>query len=268
VNVVITGSTKGIGLGLAREFLRRGHSVVISGRSQDGVDRAVAEVRGLGKVLGLVADVRQYASVRHLWEQAAARLGSVEVWINNAGMTHRRLNFAQLPAAPIPDVLATNLLGTLYGCRVAIEGMGRQGRGRIFNMEGFGSDGLTQPGMTVYGTTKNAVRYLTRSLVEECRSSPLIIGTLSPGIVITDLLTRDLYDPGSAEFASRRRFLNMLADTVDTVAPHLVDGILAASKSGADVRWMGPVQALGRVLKCLVVKRDPFATGSGPPASA
>ncbi len=85
------------------------------------------------------------------------------------------------------------------------------------------------------------------------------IGTLSPGIVVTDLLTRDLYEPGSAEFSARRRFLNILADRVETVAPHLVAGVLAAQRSGVDIRWMSPLQALGRLVSSLFVKRDPFA---------
>ena len=91
-------------------------------------------------------------------------------------------------------------------------------------MEGFGSDGLSQPGMSVYGATKYAVRYLTKALVKENQGTPLVIGYMSPGIVVTDLLTRDLYAPGSAEFDQRRRFLNILADRVDTVAPFLVQG--------------------------------------------
>jgi short-subunit dehydrogenase len=169
------------------------------------------------------------------------------------------MRFEQIPDAKIACVVATNLTGVMNGCKVAIEGMLAQGKGRIFNMEGFGSDGLKQPGMAVYGATKSAVRYFTRALVAEYRDTPLVIGTMSPGIVITDLLMRDLYDVNSPEFARRRRFLNVLADTVDTVAPHLVRGALAATRTGADVRWMGPAQATGRLIKSLFVKRDPFA---------
>jgi len=267
MNVVITGGTRGIGLGLAREFLRRGHAVAVSGRSRESVDRALAGLAAGGRARGVVADVTDMAAVQALWDQATAAFGRVDVWINNAGITNRRLDFRTLPTEQITGVVATNVLGSLYGCHVAIAGMLAQqpAGGRIFNMEGFGSDGLVQKGMTVYGTSKNAVRYLTRALVKEYRGRPVLIGTLSPGIVITDLLTRDLYGPDSAEFAGRRRFLNMLADTVDTVAPHLVEGALAVTRTGADVRWMGPVQALGRVLKCLVVKRDPFATARSEP---
>lgn len=261
---VITGGTRGIGLGLAREFLRRGHDVALSGRTGEGVRAALAALEGCGpgRAIGRIAEVADPAAVQGLWDAAVGEFGAVHFWINNAGLTHRRMNFAELSAAQIAAVVDANLRGALLGSRVAIAGMLRQGHGSLFNMEGFGSDGLILPGMSVYGSTKNAVRYLTRALVREYRVTPLVIGTMSPGIVVTELLTRDLYDAGSAEFAARRRFLDMLADTVDTVAPHLVAGALAARRSGADVRWMGPLQAAGRVLKCLVVKRDPFAAAS------
>jgi NAD(P)-dependent dehydrogenase (short-subunit alcohol dehydrogenase family) len=265
MNIVITGGTRGIGLGLAREFLRRGHGVAISGRRAGSVHDVVGELArahaGM-RVTGLDGDMADIATARALWARARENLGSVDMWINNAGMTNVRARFDQVPDTQVAAVVGTNLTGLMNGCKVAIEGMLAQGGGRIFNMEGFGSDGLKQPGMAVYGATKCAVRYFTRSLVMEYRDTPLIIGTMSPGIVVTELLTRDLYDLRSAEFSRRRRFLNILADRVETVAPHLAEGALAATRSGADVRWMGPMQAAGRALKCLFVKRDPFAAGA------
>ncbi len=264
MNIVITGSTKGIGLGMAREFVQRGHNVLVSSRREEAVRAAVAELVAIraGAAAGCPADVADPADARRLWEQAVSAFGSVDIWINNAGMTNRRASLPELPDEQIAMVVGTNLLGVLNCCKVAIGGMrsqgGGQGHGKIFNMEGFGSDGLSQPGMSVYGATKYAVRYLTKALVKENQGTPLIIGYMSPGIVVTDLLTRDLYEPGSAEFNQRRRFLNILADRVETVAPFLVQGALDARKSGVAVRWMTPGQALPRLLKSLFVKRDLF----------
>lgn len=266
MNIVITGSTKGIGLGMAREFVQRGHNVLVSSRREEAVQAAVAELSAIraGAAAGCAADVANPADVRRLWAQAVSAFGSVDIWINNAGMTNRRASLQALPDEQIATVVGTNLLGLMNCCKVAIAGMLAQdqgkGRGKIFNMEGFGSDGLSQPGMSVYGATKYAVRYLTKSLVKENQGTPLVIGYMSPGIVVTDLLTRDLYAPGSAEFDQRRRFLNILADRVETVAPFLVQGALAAEKSGAAVRWMTPPQAVGRLVKSLFVKRDLFAS--------
>lgn len=263
MNVVITGSTKGIGLGLAREFLGRNHNVMVSSRGEEAVRAALATLAGCGpgKAAGCAADVANPADAKRLWERAVAAFGTVDIWINNAGITNPKAPFANLTDEQIASVIGTNINGVMNCCKVAIPGMLAQGRGTIFNMEGFGSDGLTDAGMSVYGTTKCAVRYFTKALVKDYKDTPLVIGLMSPGIVVTDLLVRDLYKPGSPEFEKRRRFLNILADRVETVTPFLVDGALAARKTGVAVRWMTPAQALPRLLKSLFVKRDLFSDG-------
>jgi len=263
--IVITGGTRGIGRGLALEFLRRGHDVVISGRDPAAVAAAVAELaaEGVAQVAGCAGEVSDHAAVQALWDLAKSRFGRVDIWVNNAGMTTRKQPLVDVPDSEIAAVVHSNVTGLMYGCQVAINGMLAQGHGRIFNMEGFGSDGLTQPGMTVYGATKRAVRYLTKSLVKEYAGTPVLIGTLSPGIVVTEFLTRDLYAHDPSQLDARRRVLGLLADRVETVAPALVAGMLKAGKPGADVRWMTPMQALGRLLASPFRKRDPFAAPPG-----
>lgn len=264
MNVVITGSTKGIGLGMAREFVALGHNVVVSSRGQAAVDAAAAKLKsdGRAQVSGCVADVAKIADVRALWDHAIAKFGRVDIWINNAGITNRKLNMDQVPDEQIEAVVLTNVLGLLNCCKVVIAGMLKQGGGKMFNMEGFGSDGLTKPGMSVYGATKSALHYLTKSLINEYKKTPLIIGYMSPGIVVTDLLTRDLNDANSEEFKQRLGLLNIVADRVETVAPHLVKGALNASKTGASVRWMTVWQLLGRFIKSPFVKRDVFSAAN------
>ncbi len=258
MNVVITGSTKGIGLGMAREFVLLGHKVVVSSRSQSAVENAVAQLNALAPdhASGLIADVAKIDQVRALWDHATGIMGSVDMWINNAGVTNRKLNLAEIPDEQLETVVNTNLLGLMNCCKVAINGMLEQGRGTIFNMEGFGSDGMIKPGMSVYGATKTALKYFTKALVKEYKDTPLIIGYMSPGIVVTDLLMKDLNDSQSEEFKQRAGLLNTVADKVETVAPHLVKGALAARKTGAAVRWMTPMQLIGRLIKSIFVKRD------------
>lgn len=270
MNIVITGGTRGIGRGLAGEFVRRGHNVVISGRQEAAVRKAVGELAALGpgEAAGAAAEACDLAALEGLWDLACQRFGPVDIWINNAGMTNRKLPLADVPPGEIAAVINTNLTGLAYGCQVALRGMLRQGSGRIFNMEGFGSDGLTQEGMTVYGATKRAVRYLTASLVKEYKDSPVMICNLSPGIVVTEFLTRDLYAHDPSALDQRRRVLNLLADRVETVAPALVDGMLRVRRSGASVRWMTPLQALGRLAMSPFRKRDPFSPATDKAARA
>lgn len=266
MNVVITGGTRGIGRGLAEEFLRRGHNVVISGRDLAATAAAVAEINacGDGEAAGTAADVTDYGSLQALWDLAVTQFGPVDIWINNAGVTNRKVKLTDVTNAEISAVVATNLTGLLYGCKVAITGMLAAGQGKIFNMEGFGSDGLTQEGMTIYGATKRAVNYVTKSLAKEFKDSGLIIANLSPGIVVTEFLTRDLYAHDPGELDKRKKLLSLLADRVETVAPALVDGMLRLDKNGGAVRWMTPLQAVGRVIMSPFRKRDPFAPGNAP----
>lgn len=261
MNVVITGSTRGIGRGMAREFIALGHNVVVSGRSQAAVDAAVAELNDQtgGSATGVPTDVADIAQVRALWAHAVAAHGSVDIWINNAGVTNRKLNLDQIPDEQIQTVVQTNVAGLLNCCKVAISGMLEQGSGKLFNMEGFGSDGITKPGMSVYGGSKAAVNYFTKTLIKEYKDTPLIIGFMSPGIVVTDLLTKDLNDEQSEEFQARKKLFNIVADRVETVAPFLVQGAIAAAKTGAKVRWMSVWQLLGRFATSPFKKRDVFS---------
>ena len=88
--IVITGSTRGIGKGLAREFLKLGHRVVVTGRSQAAVDGALAELANPDAVLGCVCDVRAMASLEAVWTAAVARFGRVDIWISNAAVATDR----------------------------------------------------------------------------------------------------------------------------------------------------------------------------------
>ena len=242
--VVITGSTRGIGLGLAIEFLKRGHQVVISGRDQAVVDQAVA---GLSQdfpadlLLGAACDVTDANQVQALWDAGKTHFGRIDIWINNAGMAHALIDTWDLPVKLIQQEIEVNITGTLYGIKVAVTGMLAQGHGAVYLMEGHGSTGRVQKGLTLYGTTKRAIAYLVKSLAAELDGTPLIAGSLSPGMVVTDLLTiQREYDPETWE--RNKKIFNILAEKVETVTPILVDGILANDKNGERIayasRWM------------------------------
>ncbi len=97
--VVITGSTRGIGLGLAKEFLRDGNRVVISGRSDASVADALIEIRNeyLTDMLGgFACDVSDYQQVENLWKFAENLFGKIDIWINNAGISHEALDFSEI----------------------------------------------------------------------------------------------------------------------------------------------------------------------------
>ena len=263
--VVITGSTRGIGKGLAEQFLARGCKVVVSGRSQEASERVAAELaapHGADRAIGVACEITDNAQLQNLWDRAAEAFGQVDIWVNNAGVSLPRLDLAETEPSAIEGIVAINLTGMILANRVAVRGMLAQGSGQIWNMEGFGSGDQMQPGMAPYGSTKRAVRYLTESLHKELKDSPVQVCTLSPGIVITDLLIGD-YDTSSPDWEKSKRIFNILGDKVETVTPYLVDGILKTNKSGAKVAWLTGGKAFGRFMTAAFNKRDLFADIEG-----
>jgi len=124
-SIVITGGTRGIGLGMTREFLRRGCNVAFCGRSAGSVEAAsagLAAEHGEERVLGVVCDVGEPDQVQSLWDAAASRFGGVDFWINNAGLGAPRRSFWELPEETAEAVVRTNLLGVMNGSRVAMRG--------------------------------------------------------------------------------------------------------------------------------------------------
>ena len=145
---------------------------------------------GEGQVAGTTCEVTSYDSLDALWKFAVDCFGSVDVWINNAGMSIKRVDLCDQSSEAVAAIVDTNLTGMLLANKVAISGMKAQGSGQIWNMEGFGSGGQTAPGMAPYGSTKAAVTYLIKALQKEIKDTGVQVCTLSPGIVVTDLLVR------------------------------------------------------------------------------
>jgi NAD(P)-dependent dehydrogenase (short-subunit alcohol dehydrogenase family) len=257
--IVVTGSTRGIGHGLASAFTARGCSVVVGGRSQESTDRAVVDLIERHdvpeKVLGRPCDVRELGQVQALWHAACQRFGHVDIWINNAGLGTEQQDLWTHSAEELDAVVRTNIQGTLYGCQVAIAAMFEQGFGAVYNMEGLGSDGRRVPGLTLYGATKRAVRYLTDGLVEETKGTPVLVGALSPGMVTTDFLL-ERYDHNSEDWERAKRVFNILADRVETVTPWLADKVLSNTRHGARITWLTFPKIVWRFLTAPFTDRD------------
>ncbi len=236
--VVITGSTRGLGFALAEAFLARDCAVSICGRTQSAVDQAESALSArynAERILAQPCDVGDFAQVQALWDASAARFGHVDIWINNAGLGGMMKPFWETDPDVIDTILSTNILGSMYGSRVALAGMLAQGGGTLFNMEGFGSKGETRPGLLPYAVTKSAIHYLTDGLLAETKGRPVLVGAISPGMMATDLLLKNV---APEQQQSARRVFNILADKVETVAPWIADRVLATTKTGERIVWL------------------------------
>jgi NAD(P)-dependent dehydrogenase (short-subunit alcohol dehydrogenase family) len=228
-SIVITGSTSGIGLGLAQAFLARDCAVTVSGHSQDNLDKAYRALAGKydeSRILAYLCDVSHYDDVLGLWNAAKAKSGRIDIWINNAGSGHPQTPIWNYSRDMIDKVVEANVTGALYGLNVALKGMMEQGYGSIYNMEGLGSSGPVIKGLALYAATKSALAYLTTAAAKEVEGTPIIVGGLRPGMVATKLITAQ-YEGHPEEWKRAERIFNILSDRVETVTPWLVNRILS-----------------------------------------
>lgn len=260
---VITGSSRGIGYGLARELLKRGTNVVVTGRSQDAFDKAVAELGQPDRVLGVACDVTDPASVQALWDASAARFGRVDIWINNAGTTTNPLPLWEVDSAEVRQTVETNLLGALYGMQVAAKGMRAQGGGQIFNVEGMGSKGPrkseVQVGLLPYACTKAAVGYLDKAFQKELKGSSVQVCSIRPGINVTEHLLHGSEHLDPVRWEKTKRVFNILGDLPETTTPWLAERILATTKTGTRIVWLSTPKIAWRFTVAPFRKRDLFA---------
>jgi NAD(P)-dependent dehydrogenase (short-subunit alcohol dehydrogenase family) len=262
-SVVITGSSKGIGLGMCLEFLKHGCAVLVSSRKKTDVDEVVKTFSaeyGAEKVIGLTCDVTDISQVQALWDAAAAKFGKVDIWINNAGAVNTTLPVWEVPAEEIKTVINTNIVGHLFGVKVAMKGMLQQGSGQIYNFYGFGSNDDKKPGgLGVYGTTKRAIRYLTELMVEEVTETPIQVGSLMPGTVITELMIKTISTMPAQQREMLKKSFNIVADSVETVSLFLVEEILKNDRNGAVINWMTEEKFKARMLDPYYQTRDLFS---------
>jgi NAD(P)-dependent dehydrogenase (short-subunit alcohol dehydrogenase family) len=248
--VVVTGGTRGLGFGLSQALLTRGCDVVLCGRSQAGVDDALARLgrASAARLLGRRCDVTDPVQVQALWDAAVDRFDRVDIWINNAGIATRVAPLWEQDPADLSAVVATNLTGTVHAARVAIRGMLAQGGGHVYLMEGLGSRGEVRPGTVAYGTTKYAVRYLVKALARETRHTPVKVSAISPGMVRTDLLLGTVA-PGRSDRGAR--IVEILADDVATVAPWVVERVLANTRANQRIAWLTAPKVAWRLASSL-----------------
>ncbi|MGI6469345.1 MAG: SDR family oxidoreductase [Syntrophomonadaceae bacterium] len=255
--VVITGSTRGLGFAMARAFLAAGCSVTISGRNEANLSKAYAELKHYKHVLPVLCDVQDPVQLRNLWQVAYDRWGQVDYWINNAGIAQLHQPLWELEIGEIEQVININLMGTIYGSRVAMQGMLKQGEGQIFNVEGFGSNDMFRPGMSLYGTSKRAITYYTRALAKEAAQTGILVGLLSPGMMVTDFVKKPRDGSASVD-AQTRRIFNLLGDRPETVANYLVGRILANKRNNVRFEWLNRSRLIWRIATSGIMKRELF----------
>ncbi len=241
--VVITGSTRGLGYAIATAILNAGATVVISGRSQVALGRALKALRRISpRVEGYRCDVRIEREVYALARRVVNRYGRIDVWVNNAGYSSAAGRILDMKPADALDMFETNDLGTLYGARAAMHFMLERKEGTLVNLYGAGSFLRPASPTALYGATKAWVTSFTRSLAKEMRGSGVRIVGFSPGMLLTDMLTRPtvIGQPGREMMKNYGFVLRMLAGSPQKAADKLVSALERNTGEFVEVRLFKP----------------------------
>jgi short-subunit dehydrogenase len=258
-NIVITGSTRGLGLAMAKEFLKAGCNVTISGSRTDSFDKGKDEVKGLeNQFIFIPCNVRKISDIRNLWIKSVEKWGSVDIWINNAGQNCPREFIWDTDEEYIDYVVDTNIKGVMYGSKIAVENMLKQGHGQVWNMEGLGSNDMIIEKTILYGTSKRALTYFTKGLAKELKNSPVKTGRLSPGMMLTDFITKSpTGEPSTVTEDNKfKKIFNILGDKPETVAKFFIPRILENTKQDGHIEWLTNIKSAQRFMMAPFRKRE------------
>ncbi|MGB6595691.1 MAG: glucose 1-dehydrogenase [Candidatus Acidiferrum sp.] len=183
---VVIGGTSGIGLTLARGLAQAGANVVPTGRREEQVRSAAAEVVAVGRrSLAQTCDVTDNGSIERLLHAVCGEFGSVEILVNSAGRT-KKMPTLDFPETEWNGIIDTNLNGTLRACRIFGRHMLEKRYGRIINIASLSSF-VALFEVAAYSASKAAVASLTKSLAIEWATSGVCVNAIAPGVFRTDL---------------------------------------------------------------------------------
>ena len=261
--VVITGSARGLGFNMARFFRENSFNVVISDLNEENLIKAKEEldkIESKGKVLYKTCNVSKLNELEELMRYSVVEFQKVDIWINNAGVNQPQKAVWELNQNEIDTLIDVDLKGTIYGSKVAMEEMSKNKSGAIYNIEGYGSNDAHMLGLNMYGTSKRAVTYFTESLAKEAeeKKTGVIVGKLSPGIMITEFTTHSLGNDSITLSDKTKKVYNILGDTPETVGKFLVENMIKNTKNNVKINWLTNKKALVRFLTAGFNKRNFF----------
>ena len=205
-NVIITGSTSGIGLGMAKSFAGAGYNVFFNGLEENGSDIA----RSVGEEFGVKtgfsnANMLKPEEIRELVKQAEAELGSLQVLVNNAGIQHVA-PIDEFPESKWDAIIGINMSSAFHMAKAVWPGMKEQGFGRIINLTS--AHGMrASEYKSAYVTAKHGVTGLTKVLALEGAPHGITCNAVGPGYVRTPLVEGQIADQAKSHNMSEEEVI-------------------------------------------------------------
>jgi 3-oxoacyl-[acyl-carrier protein] reductase len=182
---IVTGGSRGIGLGIARALVANGVNVAITGRNETHLSEARRHIEGAGPaaVETLRADVRHYAEVEHAIAATVARFGGLDILVNNAGVGVFT-NVADMSPDQWSEVIDTNLTGVFNACHASLPHMRQRGGGYIINISSLAGKNAFI-GAAAYCASKSGLNAFSEALMQEVRYENVRVTYIMPGSVAT-----------------------------------------------------------------------------------
>jgi 3-oxoacyl-[acyl-carrier protein] reductase len=181
---IVTGGTRGIGRAIAERLLRENASVAICGRTAESTDRAVAEMKSLGNIIGVPADVSDAAQVRALFAAVDAQFGALDILVNNAGQGAFR-KVGDMTVEEWHRNIDLNLNGPFYCSHEALARFQKRGGGFIVNISSLAGKNPFSGG-AAYNASKAGLNLFTEALMLDHRYDNVRVSSIMPGSVDTE----------------------------------------------------------------------------------
>ena len=236
---LVTGSTSGIGLGIAQSLARQGAHIILNGFGD--VEAAQAQIRSLGvKASYCKADMRQPLEIADMMAQAEKEFGGVDVLVNNAGIQHVS-PIENFPPDQWDAIIAINLSAAFHTTRLAIPGMRSKNWGRIINIAS--AHGLVASAQkSAYVAAKHGMIGLTKAVALETATTGITVNAICPGWVLTPLVQKQLDARAAAEHIDNteatKRLLSEKQPSLEFTTPEQLGEltVFLCSQAGQNVR--------------------------------
>ncbi len=235
---LVTGSTSGIGLGIALGLARAGANVVLNGFGDAGA--VIAEVKQFGARVGHhPADVGDPAQIAEMFAYAEREFGGVDILVNNAGIQHVAA-VEEFPVERWDAIIAINLSSVFHSTRLALPGMRTRGWGRIVNIASVHGQ-VGSVGKAAYVAAKHGVIGLTKVVGLETATSNVTCNAICPGWVLTPLVQKQIDDRAAGGVDPQQAQHDLLAEkqpSLEFVTPSQLGELVLflCSEAGSQVR--------------------------------